>query len=102
MSYGHPQDRASFSVGALQKFFRKIKDFLLTLTEVVLSYAHNKTYLKRRRTEMKKMTAEEIKSAIEFGKDAVAEYKKRNEEIPGFIYDRIIELQDALIEMLSK
>ena len=31
-------------IGVLQKYFRKIKDFLLTLTEVVLSYAHNKTY----------------------------------------------------------
>ena len=51
---------------------------------------------------MKEMTVEEIKSAIKFGKDAVAEFKKRNEEVPNFIYDRIIELQEALIEKLAK
>lgn len=52
--------------------------------------------------KMKEMTVEEIKSAIKFGKDAVAEFKKRNEEVPNFIYDRIIELQEALIEKLAK
>ena len=50
---------------------------------------------------MKEMSIEEIKGAINFGKDAVAEYKSRNEEIPGFVYDRIIELQEALIKKLQ-
>lgn len=44
------------------------------------------------------MTIAELRSAINFGKDAVAEYKARNEEVPSFIYDRIIELQEELIE----
>lgn len=46
------------------------------------------------------MTVEELRSAINFGKDAVAEYKARNEEVPNFIYDKIIKLQDELIKKL--
>lgn len=33
-------------VGFLQKYFRKIKDYLLTLTEVVLSYVQDKNISK--------------------------------------------------------
>lgn len=48
------------------------------------------------------MSKEEILTALEFGKDIVAEYKERNEKVPAFVYERIIELQDQLIELLSK
>ena len=48
------------------------------------------------------MSKEEILIALEFGKNIVAEYKSRNEKVPAFVYERIIELQDQLIELLSK
>lgn len=53
-------------------------------------------------TEETKMSKEEILIALEFGKNIVAEYKSRNEKVPAFVYERIIELQDQLIELLSK
>ena len=46
------------------------------------------------------MTVEELRSAINFGKEAAEDYKLRNEEVPNFIYDKIIELQDELIKKL--
>lgn len=46
------------------------------------------------------MTVEELRNAINFGKEAVKDYKLRNEEVPNFIYNKIIELQDELIKKL--
>lgn len=46
------------------------------------------------------MTVEELRDAINFGKEAVEDYKLRNEEVPNSIYDKIIELQDELIKKL--
>ena len=43
------------------------------------------------------MSIDEIKSAINFGKETIAEFKSRGLEAPEFIYERIIELQDMLI-----
>lgn len=48
------------------------------------------------------MSKEEILIALEFGKNIVAEYKSRNEKVPAFVYERIIELQGQLINLLSK
>lgn len=53
-------------------------------------------------TEETKMSKEEILIALEVGKNIVAEYKSRNEKVPAFVYERIIELQDQLIDLLSK
>ena len=53
-------------------------------------------------TEETKMSKEEILTALEFGKNIVAEYNARNEKVPAFVYERIIDLQDQLIELLSK
>ena len=46
------------------------------------------------------MTIEELKAAYKFGKDAIKEYKKRNEKVPEFIYDRMLELSEELIDLL--
>ena len=46
------------------------------------------------------MTIEELKAAYEFGKDAIKEYKERNEKVPEFIYDRMLELSDQLVDSL--
>lgn len=50
---------------------------------------------------MEKMTIVEIRSAIAFGKEVIEQYKSRNEEIPSFVYERIIELQEQLISIMS-
>lgn len=42
------------------------------------------------------MTIVELKSAIGFGKDMIEEYKERCEDVPSFIYERIIDLQEEL------
>lgn len=47
------------------------------------------------------MTVEELRSAINFGKEAVEDYKSRNEEVPNSIYNKIIELQNELIKKLE-
>lgn len=48
------------------------------------------------------MTIDEIKGAIKFGKEVVVMYKVRNEEVPDFVHDRIIELQEMLFRMLGR
>lgn len=47
------------------------------------------------------MNKEQLLAAIQFGTDTVAEYKERGEEVPGFVYDKIIKLQAELIQLLS-
>lgn len=44
------------------------------------------------------MTEMEIRAAIKFGREAIEEYKKNGEQVPAFLYDRIIELYEKLTE----
>lgn len=50
-------------------------------------------------TEMKRIM--EIEGAIKFGKEAIEEYKNRNEAVPNFVYERIIELYEEFIALKS-
>lgn len=45
------------------------------------------------------LTKEEITAAINFGKDMVETYKENGETVPAFVYDRIIELYNMLVEL---
>ena len=47
------------------------------------------------------MNITELKSAIKFGMEAINMYKEHNEEIPNWVYERIMELQNELIERLE-
>lgn len=47
------------------------------------------------------MTAVEIRAAINFGMDAIREYKERGEEAPAWVYERVIELYEKLVEAIS-
>ena len=48
------------------------------------------------------LTKEEIIGAIKFGKDMAETYKENGETVPAFVYDRIIELYDMLVEMQNE
>lgn len=47
------------------------------------------------------MTVEEIKAAINFGKEIINEYKKLGREVPSFVYERQIELCEELTNKLE-
>ena len=47
------------------------------------------------------MTVPEIRAAINFGKDAIKEYRDRGQIPPAWIFDRIFELYEMLAEALS-
>lgn len=47
------------------------------------------------------MTIIEIRSAINFGKEAIEKYKKSGEEVPESVYERMMELYEQLAEALS-
>lgn len=44
---------------------------------------------------------EELEAAIRFGDGVIAEYKKNNEEVPKFVYEKMIFLHNELIELLK-
>lgn len=48
------------------------------------------------------MKNKELITALEFGKGTVAECKKSWEPVPTFVYERIIELQEELIDQLRR
>lgn len=48
------------------------------------------------------MKNKELIAALKFGKDIVAECKKAEKPVPVFVYERIIELQEELIDWLRR
>lgn len=44
------------------------------------------------------MTKEEIKKAIQCGKEIVADYKADCEEVPTWVYEKLIELYEELVK----
>ena len=44
---------------------------------------------------------EELEAKIMFGDKLLEEYKKNNEEVPKFVYDKMILLHSELIELLK-
>ena len=44
---------------------------------------------------------EELEGAIIFGDKLLEEYEENNEEVPKFVYDRMILLHNELIELLK-
>ena len=51
--------------------------------------------------ESKKMTTAELRVAINFGKNTIAEFESHKEPVPPFLYKRLIELYEQLAENLS-
>lgn len=47
------------------------------------------------------MTAAEIRAAINFGKETIEYYHQQEKVVPRFVYERIIELYEELVETLS-
>lgn len=45
---------------------------------------------------------EELEAAIRFADEVLEEYKKNGEEVPKFVYDRMILLYDELIGVLKE
>ena len=43
------------------------------------------------------MTKEELKAAYEYGKEAIKDYKATDQEVPVWVYERVIELADMLM-----
>ena len=48
------------------------------------------------------LAARDIVSGIRFGKELIVECKEKDEPVPVFVYERIIQLQEELIEYLAK
>lgn len=48
----------------------------------------------------KKMTTEEIKAAIDYGKATIKQYKAEGEEVPEWVYERMMRLYDELVKNL--
>ena len=46
-------------------------------------------------------TIGEIRAAIDFGKKVIEDYKTRGEEVPGWVYERMMQLYEELAENLS-
>lgn len=46
----------------------------------------------------KVMTIEEIKNAINYGKATIKQYKAKGEEVPEWVYERMMELYDELMK----
>lgn len=44
---------------------------------------------------------EELEAMIKFGEELLEEYKQNNEEVPKFVYDKMILLHSELIELLK-
>lgn len=44
---------------------------------------------------------EELEAMIKFADEVLEEYKQNNEEVPKFVYDKIILLHNELIELLK-
>ena len=44
------------------------------------------------------MSTQEIRSAIEFGKQTIESYKAGRETVPAWVYERMIELYEQLVE----
>lgn len=45
---------------------------------------------------------EELEAMIRFADEVLEEYKQNNEEVPKFVYDRVILLYDELIGVLKE
>ena len=45
------------------------------------------------------MTMEELKAAYKWGKETIAEFHQRGEKVPNFVYERMMELAELMIEM---
>lgn len=43
----------------------------------------------------------ELEAMIKFGDELLKEYEQNNEEVPNFVYDRMILLHTELIELLK-
>ena len=44
------------------------------------------------------MTKEEIKAAIDYGKATIKQYKAKGEEVPVWVYERMMELYEELMK----
>lgn len=45
------------------------------------------------------MTKEEVKAAIDYGKATIKQYKADGEEVPTWVYERMIELYEELMKI---
>ena len=43
----------------------------------------------------------ELEAMIKFGEELLGEYKQNNEEVPKFVYEKMILLHNELIELLK-